>query len=598
MFVLLAKGAGGLLVAQVAGRMLKVLIVPALLISLLAMLLYITPTAAEVGDTTRVSVASDGGQSAHNSRNIAVNADGRYVAFESAGDTFVVNDTNSDYDIFVYDRMAGATERVSVSSAGSQSNGNSFKPTLDASGRWLAFESQATNLVANDTNGVADIFLHDRDTGATVRVSEDSDGAELPYVSEDAAISGDGRIVAFRYRPPDEFDRIYVKDMQTGELRLVSVNSAGEPASADSYAPTISANGRYVVFISRANNLGGASHSGKRDAFIHDLQTGATTLVSVSTDGVGANHPVHYETSISADGRYVAFATKSDTLTPGDMNNFSDVFVRDMQLGNTTRVTIASDGVHGVGSKPSISADGRYVAFQSRAENLALDDTNRSRDIFVHDRLGGTTKRVSVSSAGGQANGNSVSPVISADGRLVVFESRATNLVSGDTNDRKDIFAHELAQDPLPTITCDRIAVATIVGTASDDILIGTAGDDVIAGLSGDDTLRGLGGNDLICGDGIINDVPVTAGDDTVYGDEGEDQLVGSDGFDRLFGGPDADLLRGNGNADELAGENGDDELRGGSGPDQLDGGPGTDILDGGGQEDVCINGETLANCP
>ena len=177
---------------------------------------------------------------------------------------------------------------------------------------------------------------------------------------------------------------------------------------------------------------------GVNNVFVHDRWTGATTLVSVAIDGSESSGHSE-EVSISADGRYVAFRSWASNLVNGDTNNLPDIFVRDLQTNQTTRVSVASDGTqaNNFSFNPSISADGRYVAFTSWANNLVSGDTNGGRDIFVHDRQTGATTRVSVATGGGQAAADSQRPSISADGRYVAFESDASNLVSGDTNNHR-----------------------------------------------------------------------------------------------------------------------------------------------------------------
>ncbi len=288
---------------------------------------------------------------------------------------------------------AGQTERVSVSSDGEQGNSTSQHSSISADARYVAFESWATNLVPGDTNGHQDVFVHDRQTGETTRVS---------------------------------------------------VSSSGEQGNADSWSPSISADGRYVAFESLAYNLVPGDTNGQCAVFVHDCQTGETTLASVSSSGEQGNgasgHP-----SISADGRYVAFESRAGNLVPGGTNGELHIFVHDRQAGETTRVSISSSGeqANEYSYLPSISGDGRYVAFFGGASNLVPGDTNNRYDVFVHDRQTGQTTRVSVSSSGEQGNAMSENPSISADGRYVAFESYATNLVPDDTNGHWDIFVHE-----------------------------------------------------------------------------------------------------------------------------------------------------------
>jgi Tol biopolymer transport system component len=556
-------------------------------------------TTAAPGDTTLISVGSGGQQANGPNFSAALSGDGRFVAFESLASNLVPDDTNGRVDVFVRDRVAGTTTRVSVAGDGTDGNEGGFYPAISGDGRYVAFVSGSDNLVPDDTNNEEDVFLHDRQTGETTRVSLDSAGQQRPYECREIAISADGRVVAFLSNSWTGY-HIFVKDLQTGQLRRASVSSAGTHANGLSESPVLSGDGRYVAFASYANNLVPGDTNTFRDIFVHDRLTRVTTRVNVSSEGKQADI-AGGSFSISTDGRYVAFSSPATNLVAGDTNFFSDVFVHDRQTGETTRVSVDGFGREtdrGSSDVPTLSGDGRFVAFGSGSRDLVANDTNNRNDVFVHDQLTGTTRRVSLDSDGNQANDHSGGSVLNADGTLVVFISRATNLAISDINDVIDIFARELDPDAPTTYTCDGIAEATIIGTDGNDTLAGTAGPDVIVGLEGDDTINGLGGDDLICGDGIVNEAPVIAGNDTLYGDAGNDQLVGSDGFDVLFGGPGNDLLRGNGNADELAGEAGNDDLRGGAGPDHLDGGPDVDTLDGGSQEDTCVNGETLLNCP
>jgi Tol biopolymer transport system component len=232
-----------------------------------------------------------------------------------------------------------------------------------------------------------------------------------------------------------------VHDRLTGQTTRVSVASDGAQGNGDSECPSISADGRYVAFASLASNLVPGDTNGRMDIFVHDRLTGQTTRVSVASDGTEGNGDSGFP-SISADGRYVAFASLASNLVPGDTNGTWDVFVHDRLTGQTTRVSVASGGAQGNGDSrfPSISADGRYVAFQSYASNLVPGDTNGVLDVFVHDRLTGQTTRVSVASDGTQGDSYSFGSSISADGRYVAFASYASNLVPGDTNGWADVF--------------------------------------------------------------------------------------------------------------------------------------------------------------
>ena len=393
-----------------------------------------------------------------------MSADGRYVAFVSEASNLVVGDTNGLGDVFVHDRDTGLTERVSVDSNGTQGNKYCFSPAISADGRYVAFASWASNLVVGDTNGCVDYFVHDRQTGATERVSVDSDGNQgnEPDPDPDAtSISADGRLVAFSSRAPFvpadsnyEYD-VFVHDRDTGITERVSVDSAGNQGNGNSGHPVISADGRYVAFASDASNLAVGDTNGFRDVFVHDRDTGVTERVSVDSAGNQANQgsgPTG-EVAISADGRYVAFQSIASNLVPDDTNGRDDNFVHDRQTGTTERVSVDSNGTQGNDNSwsPAISADGRYVALSSSASNLVVGDTNGCVDIFVHDRQTGATERVSVDGAGNQVDGGGGRSDISPDGRYVAFESGASNLVPDDTNGYADIFVHDRQTGPEPT---------------------------------------------------------------------------------------------------------------------------------------------------
>jgi hypothetical protein len=408
--------------------------------------------------TTRVSVDSAGVQGNANSPFfVAISADGRFVAFCSSASNLVAGDTNNFGDIFVRDRQSGAIERVSVATGGAQGNEGSGVPSISADGRYVAFTSYASSLVASDTNHYEDVFVRDRQNGTTELVSVDSAGVQGDSYSIYQSISADGRFVAFWSRASNlvagtsSSGNIFVRDRQNGTTELASVDSAGVQANNSSDAPSISADGRFVAFYSAASNLVAGDTNGVPDIFVHDRTSGTTERVSVATGGAqGHTNISQYGNAISADGRFVAFGSNEPTLVAGDTNGDSDVFVRDRQSGTTERVSIDSAGVLGndLSANPSISSDGRFVAFHSLASNLVAGDTNGFLDVFVHDRQSGTTERVSVDSALVQGDEVSMVPAISADGRFVAFSSHASNLVAGDTNGVGDIFTRDRFGEP------------------------------------------------------------------------------------------------------------------------------------------------------
>ena len=432
---------------------------------------------APAGATTRVSVGAGGTQAHGHSALTVISANGRYVAFSSGASNLVAGDTNGVEDVFVRDRVSGVTTRVSVATDGTQANGGtggSSAPAISADGRYVAFFSYASNLVAGDTIGVGDVFVHDRVTGATTRVSIATDGAQANSDSvtsgdnETPSISADGRYVAFHSWAsnlvagdtnfaPDTF----VRDRVTGTTTRVSVATGGSQANGGSYQPAISTDGRYVVFYSAASNLVAGDTNGTSDVFVRDRVSGATTRASVATGGSQANG-FSGRVAISADGRYVAFFSDATNLVAGDTNGRVDAFVRDRVAGTTARVSIATGGAQANNSvqavyPAAISADGRYVAFGSWASNMVAGDTNGKQDVFVRDRVAGTTTRVSVATSGAQANSDSFVGTISGNGRYVAFWSQSSNLVDGDTNGKQDVFVR------------DRLAPATPFGDFNGD---------------------------------------------------------------------------------------------------------------------------------
>ncbi|MCK4314403.1 MAG: PD40 domain-containing protein [Anaerolineae bacterium] len=423
-------------------------------VGLILSLISVMGWASGGGITTRASIASDGSEGNSNSHYPDFSGDGRYVAFESRASNLVAGDTNGVADIFVHDRLTGEAIRVSVASDGSEGNAGSSWPRLSSDGRYIAFHSSASNLVEGDTNGQADTFVHDRLTGETTRVSVASDGSEGSGSYDLHDISGDGRYVAFPSSASDlvagdanGVRDIFVHDRLTGETTRVSVASDGSEANGTSVHAPITSDGRYIAFQSGASNLVAGDTNGVADIFVHDRLTGETTRVSVASDGSEGDLG-SYDPRISSDGRYVAFDSWASNLVDDDINGAGDVFVHDRLTGETTRVGATSDGSERPAGSyaPAISSDGRYVAFQSDAPNLVAGDTNGVADIFVHDRLTGETIRVSVASDGSEGNDSSSSwfaPTISSDGRYVAFESRASNLVAGDTNGTTDIFVHD-----------------------------------------------------------------------------------------------------------------------------------------------------------
>ena len=371
------------------------------------------------------------------SKTPSVSPDGRFVVFASDAKNLVSGDTNAASDVFVYTSATSTIERVSVSNSGGQIGGNSYNPVISADGRYVAFVSAGANAVSGDTNARSDVFVRDRVNKTTVRISVSSGGVQSNGASGSPAISGDGRYVAFTSSgsnlvstDTNTKDDIFVRDRIGGSTARVSVTPAGVQANGSSYDPAISADGRYVSFGSAASNLVSKDSNRLGDVFVYDRT--ALTLVCASTADVPvAGMPGRFS-SVSADGLKVAFDSVATNLVPSDTNAKMDIFVRDRSTNTYERVSVSTSGTQANENSlyPSMSADGRYVAFASGASNLVSGDTNATTDVFVRDRQAKTTVRVSVSNGGAQSNGSSTWPTISADGRFVMFLSGATNLTA------------------------------------------------------------------------------------------------------------------------------------------------------------------------
>jgi hypothetical protein len=349
------------------------------------------------GSIDRVSVSTGGTQGNSQSDFPSISADGRFVAFHSFASTLVPG-SNWVQHIYVRDRQNGTTERVSVATNGTQGSSDSvLQPSISADGRFVSFSSDAANLVAGDTNGVRDVFVRDRQGGTTERVSVASGGAQGDSRSGEygVSISASGRFVAFSssasnlvVNDTNAVDDIFVRDRDSGTTTRVSVATGEGEGNSDSFDPSISADGRFVAFWSPAWNLVPGDTNAVDDIFMRDRQDGTTERVSVATGGTQGDSFSRYA-SISADGRFVAFWGDASNLVPGDTTGDWDVFVRDRQTGTTERVSVDSGGTPGNWSTwyPfSISADGRFVAFWSDAWNLVAGDTNGWGDVFVRDR--------------------------------------------------------------------------------------------------------------------------------------------------------------------------------------------------------------------
>ena len=448
--------------------------------------------------TERVSVGDDEAQANQISGRRSgptLNADGGVVAFDSLASNLVAGDTNGVDDVFVRDRVAGRTERISVSSAGDQGNGTSVQPSISNDGRVVAFHSGASNLVSDDTNGVTDVFVRDRLAGTTVRASVSSSGVQADRQSFSGAISADGRHVSFTTAanltdvptPPATFPVFPTPTVVVGTHR--SGTAASLTADDNNYFEVnaqLQADGMSVAewhgsFAGVPNDFQDleVTYTGKnslratKTLSIWDWNT--STWFQMESAVVGTTETTFaFLTSLRqfvsdtgevrirllVTGRSPRLFTSADLLRIIVFRQeriFQHIYVRDLDTGTTERVSVSSDGVEGDSNSffSAISADGRFVAFTSLARNLVPGDTNLTTDVFVRDRLAGTTERVSISSGGSEANDQSFLPSISSDGRFVAFSSVASNLVAGDTNGVRDIFVHDRL-----TRTTERVSIS------------------------------------------------------------------------------------------------------------------------------------------
>jgi Tol biopolymer transport system component len=418
-------------------------------------------TRAATATTSRISVSSAGiqgnGQSLTTSPGANVSADGRFVVFRSESSNLVPGDSNGRLDVFLRNRSAGTTQRVSVSSTGRQANGDSFDPSISPDGRYVVYTSSATNLVPGDTNAVKDVFLYDRINGTTTRISVSSAGVQGNGDSYAGQMSADDRVVSFSSAASNlvsgDTNNAYdgfVRLLGSGKTKRVTVSSSGQQGNAESRAGSLSADGRFVVFYSRSSNLVPGDTNGYADVFVRDRVNKTTERVSVASDGTQG---CEYENgssanseggSISADGRYVVFDSEAACLTENDDSGDWDVFLHDRVTGVTTLVSATPTGEAGnlYDANSAISGDGRFIVFDSDSFNLA-GSTIQER-VFLVNRATGALQVVSRTSTGAVASDGNW-PTISATGRFVAFWSSSTNVVPTDTNGVTDVFLRDRA---------------------------------------------------------------------------------------------------------------------------------------------------------
>ncbi|MBI4814074.1 MAG: PD40 domain-containing protein [Methanobacterium sp.] len=427
-------------------------------VMMLCMVLTFCGIASATNNTQHVSLSSEGNLSNGDSIEPAVGTDGRYVTFSSISTNLVSGDNNGFSDIFIRDTLLNLTERVSISSLDTETNGNRLDPSISGDGRYVTFTSYATNLVVNDNNDHADVFVRDRILKTTTRISISNSGEEGDSDSLGSVISENGQFIVFysyasnlvKNDNNDDYSDVFVYDLLQKTIQIVSISSNGTEGNYGSLDPAISGDGRYITFTSYADNLVVADNNGYSDIFVFDQISETTKKISSSSSGEAnsdSGEPV-----ISGDGRYIAFSSYADNLVPNDDNGVQDVFVYDQIINVMERVSLTSGGEEFTKNchEPSINADGHYVVFtlgyrmvQMARNAFASQKSGLNYEydgIFLHDNALGTTNLISVSSTGDLGYSNSKEPVISADGSRIVFSSYSSNLVANDNNSCSDIF--------------------------------------------------------------------------------------------------------------------------------------------------------------
>lgn len=432
-----------------------------LILSLLLLILLTSHSQAQNQDLiTRISLTNDGSESNGRSYVTSIDAKGENVVFSSDATNYVEGDSYDTSHIYVHNRPKAYTKRISIGYDGTEGNGGSGGGRISANGRYVAFISRATNLVVDDTNSHSDIFVYDLETSTTKRVSVASDGSQANHFSDSLNISGNGRLIVFTSLASNLVENdnndaldVFIHDQQTAQTRIVSVTPKGTSGNDYSYNPVISADGRFIAFASSADDLA-CCPSAFHDIFVRDMKTAQTRHISKAYDG-GQTDDSSDARGISADGRYILFSSLASNLVQNDSNDYCavggspnpscrDLFVYDQKEEVLKHVTVASDGIQANDESygTTISPNGRYVAFWSEANNLSVHDQNPGRDLFVHDLTTSQTKLVTIGYDGSQVMSRDFSgtPAFSADGTLLSFSSPATNLVPNDTNGEIDAF--------------------------------------------------------------------------------------------------------------------------------------------------------------
>jgi Tol biopolymer transport system component len=440
-----------------------------------------------VQTTSRMSVGAKGtGAPPSGSMGTPViTPDGRYVAFFSLATNLVpAVPGTSKGEVYVRDRFAGRTIWASTNAAAivsatlGLSGMPAYHPRLSDDGRYVTFKAGLTTPA-----GAVVILQFDSTTGATTVVNTNGIGGSVDLDdSYGPEMTPGGRFIAFARHEgslSSGYSSVHVWDAQLALDTLVSDDGSGVPANMAAYAPVISPDGQFVAFLSNATNLVGNAVSNGAHVYLRNLQSSTTQLVDVDTNGIGSAADTLTSLSLSADGRYVAFSSPDGSLVSLDKNRAEDVFVRDtvaattgmVSQRNATVIPKAADGFSTL-SPVSVSADGRWVAFASPADDLVPNDTNKAPDVFVRDLLNGSNLLVSAGSDGGPAlGGGSGNAVISADGRYVAFISGVTNLVTGPINTNGNVFRRDLQAGTTVLVSVGTDGVSPGNNDASDLVM-------------------------------------------------------------------------------------------------------------------------------
>jgi Tol biopolymer transport system component len=415
--------------------------------------------ALSAGTTTRVSVGPSGEDANRNCREPALSPDGRWVAFSSEATNWLPSLPATTEQVYLRDRRNRTTIFVSADDLGRPGNGRSQVADVSANGRFVAFHSEASNLVPGDGNQTWDVFVRDVLARTTERISVNGAGQEGNSGSTDVTLSPDGRFVLFRSEASNlvagdtnaDSDQ-FLRDRLLGTIERVSLGNGGVQGNGGSYFSRMSADGRFIAFSSGASNLVAGDTNGWTDVFVRDRATGTTTRVSVSSAGVQGNGNSNLPV-ISADGRFVAFGSGATNLAPFAYTSFQ-VFRHDRTTGETTLVSVSAQGIAARSScsDVALSADGQRIVFVTTDPELVPAGRSApwSDEVYLHDAGTSSLARISVNSGGREGNSTDDEPAINADGSVVAWQSDATNLDPEDRGPR-DVFV----RDEYPTIRPD-----------------------------------------------------------------------------------------------------------------------------------------------